>query len=442
MSTAEQRNRLVNLNIFASVLIKGWMGLVQLALIPATLHCLGIYVNGVWLTLAAMLVWIDQMDIGLGNGLRNEIAKCMAADDNKGASEAVSSVVGMLVFIVVPLVGLLVAAVFWGDVHSWMNVDSRAVPELASVVMVTLLMVGVQFVLKSIGNVYMGMQMNAVSNAFVAAGQTLQLLLILVADGLGMHSLMAVALMSTIAPVMVYAVAFPITLWRVFPQLKVRLGLFKWAVVRRMAGVSLEFFVIQLSGLVFLSASNLLISNLYSPQLVTPYQVAFRYTSLAIVAYTIVLAPYWNSTTDAYARGDLAWIRAAAKRLQRFIAAMACLLVVMCAAAPWVFRLWVGDAGESAVGLSWMLAGYTLLLIYQSTYSYLLNGMGVLRWQVVANVLAAVLFVPITLLLSRQTDWGVASIIVGMIVANVPIAVINRWQFAVTMRRASAVNRI
>lgn len=442
MSTAQQRNRLVNLNIFASVLIKGWMGLVQLALIPATLHCLGIYVNGVWLTLAAMLVWIDQMDIGLGNGLRNEIAKCMAADDYRGASEAVSSVVGMLAIIVIPLVGGLVAAVYLGDVHRWMNVDALAVPELPGVVMVTLVMVGVQFVLKTIGNVYMGMQMNAVSNAFVAAGQTLQLVLILVANGLGMHSLMAVALMSTVAPIVIYAVAFPVTLWWVFPRLKVRLRMFRWVVVKRMAGVSLEFFAIQLSGLVFLSASNLLISALYSPQLVTPYQVAFRYTSLAIVAYTIILAPYWSSTTDAYARADWAWIRAAAKRLERFIVATAFLLVVMCAVAPWVFRLWVGDAGESAVSLSWMLAGYALLLIYQSTYSYLLNGMGVLRWQVVANVLAAVLFVPVTLLLSRQTDWGVVSIIVAMIAANAPIAVINRWQFAVMMRRASAENKI
>lgn len=435
MSTAQRRNRLVNLNIFASVLIKGWMGLVQLALIPVTLHCLGLYVNGVWLTLAAMLVWIDQMDIGLGNGLRNEIAKCMAAEDYDAASEAVSSVVGMLVLIVVPLVGALLVAVGSGDIYAWMNADAREVPELSSVVMVTLLMVGVQFVLKSIGNVYMGMQMNAVSNALVALSQTLQLVLILAVDGMGMHSLMAVAVVSTAAPIVVYAVAFPVTLWRVFPRLRLRLKLFRREVVKRMAGVSLEFFVIQLSGLVFISASNVLISNLYTPQLVTPYQVAFRYTSLAIVAYTIILAPYWNSTTDAYARGDFEWIRAAARRLQRFMLATAVLLVVMCAVAPWVFRLWVGDAGADAVGLTWMLAGYTLLLIYQSTYSYLLNGMGILRWQVVANVLAALLFVPVTLLLSRQTDWGVASIIVGMIVANVPIALVNRWQYNLAISR-------
>lgn len=438
MNTAQQRNRLIKLNIFASVLVKGWIGLVQLALIPATLHCLGLYVNGVWLTLAATLVWIDQMDIGLGNGLRNEIAKCMATDDYQGASQAVTSVLLMLVAIVVPLVGGLVGAVACGDVFAWLNADAVKVPELASVVTIAVVMVGVQFVLKSIGNVYMGMQMNAVSNAFVALGQTLQLVLIVMADWLGLHSLTAVAVASTAAPIMVYAVAFPFTFARVFPRLQLRWRHFRWAVVKRLAGVSIWFFVIQLAGLVFISASNLLISNLYGPEHVTPYQVAFRYTSLAIVAYTIVLAPYWSSTTDAYARGDVAWIRSAEKRLQRFMVATAALLGVMCIVAPWVFRLWVGSAGQDAVGLTWMLAGYTLLLIYQSTYSYLLNGMGILRWQVVANVLAALIFVPVTVWLSCETDWGVASIIVGMIVANVPVAVINRWQFGVAMRHASA----
>lgn len=441
MNTAQRRNRLIKLNIFASVLVKGWIGLVQLALIPATLHCLGLYVNGVWLTLAASLVWIDQMDIGLGNGLRGEIAKCMATDDYQGASEAVTSVMLMLVTIVVPLVACLIGAVAQGNVFAWLNADAQKVPELASVVTIAVVMVGVQFVLKSIGNVYMGMQMNAVSNAFVALGQTLQLALVVAADVLGMHSLMTVAVASTAAPIVVYAVAFPVTFSRVFPRLQLRLQHFRWAVVKRLAGVSIWFFVIQLAGLVFISASNLLISNLYSPEHVTPYQVAFRYTSLAIVAYTIVLAPYWTSTTDAYARGDVAWIRSAAKRLQQFMLCTAAMLVVMCIGAPWVFRLWVGSAGQDAVGLTWMLAGYTLLLIYQSTYSYLLNGMGILRWQVVANVLAALLFVPVTVWLSRETDWGMASVVVGMIVANVPVAVINRWQFGVAMRNASAASQ-
>lgn len=78
MLDRDRRSSLVRKNIAGSILIKGWGCIVQLLLVPATLKSLNQYEYGVWLTISSILLWVDQFDIGLGNGLRNKLAEAVA----------------------------------------------------------------------------------------------------------------------------------------------------------------------------------------------------------------------------------------------------------------------------------------------------------------------------------------------------------------------------
>ena len=107
-----KRSRVLVWNILASFLVKGWAAVVMLMMVPLTLHCLGIYQNGVWLTISSVLVWIDYMDIGLGNGLRNKLAMHMAHGDTEEARCVVSSTMVMLVCVVIPMLGILLLLIW------------------------------------------------------------------------------------------------------------------------------------------------------------------------------------------------------------------------------------------------------------------------------------------------------------------------------------------
>lgn len=79
----DKRTKLLVRNVIASFFIKGWAACVTLMMVPLTLKCLGVYQNGVWLTISSLLVWVDHMDIGLGNGLRNKLALHMAHQETE-----------------------------------------------------------------------------------------------------------------------------------------------------------------------------------------------------------------------------------------------------------------------------------------------------------------------------------------------------------------------
>ena len=91
LANVNQRTLLILKNIVASAVVKGWSALVVLLMVPLTLKMLGAYSNGVWLTISGILIWIDFMDIGLGNGLRNKLAAYLAHDEVQCARSLVSS---------------------------------------------------------------------------------------------------------------------------------------------------------------------------------------------------------------------------------------------------------------------------------------------------------------------------------------------------------------
>lgn len=85
----DKRTKLLVRNVIASFFIKGWAACVTLMMVPLTLKCLGVYQNGVWLTISSLLVWVDHMDIGLGNGLRNKLALHMAHQETEEARKVI-----------------------------------------------------------------------------------------------------------------------------------------------------------------------------------------------------------------------------------------------------------------------------------------------------------------------------------------------------------------
>ena len=174
---SSSRTILLIKNIIASFFVKGWVAVVVLLMVPLTLKCLGNYQNGVWLTISSMLVWIDQMDIGLGNGLRNKLAVLMAHGEKEQARSLVSSTMAMLAVIIFPILIALCILIWFGDVYSLLNVIPSIIPELRLALLTAVVLVCMTFVLKFIGNVYMGMQLPSVSNLLLALGQTLAMIL-------------------------------------------------------------------------------------------------------------------------------------------------------------------------------------------------------------------------------------------------------------------------
>ena len=423
-----KRSSLLQKNILASFIIKGWSAVIVLLMVPATLHCLGEYKNGIWLTISSLLLWIDNMDIGLGNGLRNKIAEYMAHGERERTRSLVSSTFAMLSCIIIPVMLVLLLLIAVGDPYQVFNAAPTKVSHLDQVLMVTVILVCTSFVFKLIGNFYMGLQLPAVSNLLIALGQTLALIGTYIVLWSGSHSLMFIALVNTVSPLLVYLLAYPYTFFYKYPQLRPSFRLIDFKEAKAVINMGVQFFIMQISSVVLFMTSNILISNLFSPEMVTPYQITYRYFSILLVVFTVICMPFWNATTDAYQRNDMEWIRQAARKLRLMTIGILLCLIVMVALSDFVYAIWIDRQTVIDIRMSIVMAAYIFILIYSMCYSYFINGIGTLRLQLIFTATAAIVFIPLAYLATWWTH-DIIWFMVVMCLVNIPGLIVNRIQF-------------
>lgn len=428
LKSNSQRTGLIKKNILASFFIKGWLIVVQLLMVPLTLHCLGVYENGIWLTISSMLVWIDNMDVGLGNGLRNKLAEYVAKNDYENARRAVSSTLFMLVVFIVP-VSIAINLWIWNaDTYSFFNVDAHVVDNLNKILSCSAVFVCSTFIFKFIGNFYMGLQMPAINNLLGCLGQTLALVGTFVVYLTGTHSLFYIALANTIAPLVVYFVSYPITFRKRYPQLAPSLRYVDVKSALLLFRMGLKFFVLQISGVVLFMTTNILISKYYTPEMVTPYQIAYRYFSVVQLLFFIICVPYWSATTDAYNKKDFTWIKASGRSLDHIIIGIMLVAVLMIIVSKFVYRIWIGDASIVSIEMTIMVAVYVMILTLSMRYSYILNGFGTLKLQLITTVAAAVCYIPLAVFFCKDSN-NVLYLLAVMSVVNLPGLIINAVQY-------------
>lgn len=426
--TTDKRSSLLIKNVAFSFIIKGWSAVIVLLMIPLTLKMLGVYCNGVWLTLSSVIVWIDLMDLGLGNGLRNAVANYIAVDDTKRVREAVSSTFVMLLSIAIPLLLVLYLAIGSLDVYNAMGVDRLKIENLDAILITAVTLISGSFILKATGNFYMGLQLPAINNLIVSIGQTAVLLLTFIAYLLGCHSLFAVALISTGVPLCVWFISMAYTFGVKYPQYRPSVSYFNRQLAKDLVTKGIQFFILQICGVVLLMSTNVIISKMFSPAVVTPFQVAYRYFHLVLTVFYTICMPFWNAATDAYARNDILWILRTERKLNLLMIIGFLLLCLMVLVSNHVYQIWVGNEVVIPIHLSTSIALYIFILMFSLRYSIILNGLNVLRIQLMYTIPATITFIPLAWLVCK-THNTLTSLVLVMCIVNTPGLIANAWKY-------------
>jgi O-antigen/teichoic acid export membrane protein len=284
------------------------------------------------------------------------------------------------------------------------------------------------FILKFIGNVYLGHQRPAVNTLLVVGGQTLSMLIIAILPFLFQKvSLMHVAIAYTAAPLLIYVVAYPITFYRVYPRLKPSFFMFQKGMISELMGLGVKFFVLQLSGMILFTTSNLLISNLFGPDEVTPYQVVYKYFSFILMLVSIVITPIWSATTDAYVRGDMQWIRNLTHRMMKILFSFTALVILLGVISPWIYPYWTLGKVDVPESMTILMGIYIVVIMFSLYFANILYGTGKIFVQMVTTLIEAIMFIPLAILGSKM--YGLNGIIIALILSNLPCAITNIVQY-------------
>lgn len=173
--------------------------------------------------------------------------------------------------------------------------------------------------------------------------------------------------------------------------------------------------IIQVAVLVLYMSSNLIISHLFGPQEVTPYNIAFKLFSAVSMGFTIIITPFWSAITDAYTKREYSWIEKTVRRIcliWLLLFAGTCVLLVL---SPWVYCVWIGDKVEIPFALSALCALYASLINWNNIWAYTINGTGKLFVSLILSVVQAIVYIPLAIILGKYI--GVTGIVVSLCIS-------------------------
>jgi O-antigen/teichoic acid export membrane protein len=433
-----QRTIKAKKNIAASAIIKGLNIACGLILVPMTIHYLNPTKYGIWITLSSIIGWFGFFDIGLGNGLRNKFAEALATGENELAKIYVSTTYAILGLIVT---GILIIFYSINPFVNWNNIlnagnDPALQRELSTLAIFVFTFFCFSFVLNLISTILTANQQPAKASLFDLLGKIITLLVIYVLTLTTKGSLIYLGIVMSSAPVFVLLLS---SAWFFTGKYRDYRPSFKYVDFKKakdLLNMGIKFFIIQIAAVLLYQTNNIIISHLFGPSEVTPYNVAFRYFSIIMMGFTIILSPFWSAFTEAWIKKEFSWIKKTMHKLMRLWGLLILLGIFMLLISKRIYGIWVGEKVSIPFTMSALVALWTLLITWNSIFGQFLNGVGKVKLQLYIGITAAILNIPLAIILGRKIG------IEGVLLANVIVISISSWIYPLQYKRLINNNAI
>jgi O-antigen/teichoic acid export membrane protein len=429
--SGHERSKRAKKNIAATLIIKGLNILVGLMLVPLTINYLNPTKYGIWITMTSLVAWFGFFDIGLGNGLRNRFAEALARGNQKLAKTYVSTTYAILIIIISAVLFLFYIVnnfLDWGIILNAGH-DPLLKKELSKLALIVFTTFGMTFVLNLISVILSADQRPAKSAVFDLLGKSLSLLFIYILTRVSGSSLLSLGIVYCIITPLVLAIS---TFWffnRRYKPYRPSLASVDFSKAKDLLSLGVKFFIIQIAAILLYQTNNMIISQLFGPEMVTPYNVAFKYFSILLMLFMIIIGPFWSAFTEAWKKKDVIWIAGIMKKLIKIWVLIFAVGILMLIFSSFIFKIWIRKDFVVSFSLSAITLGWVLVNAWNGMFVQFLNGVGKLKIQLYLGISVAILNIPLALLLGKSIGIN------GILLANFILALLQAWIYPLQYRK-------
>jgi O-antigen/teichoic acid export membrane protein len=395
--------------------------------IPLTVEYLGVERFSLWMVITSILALITFVDLGLGNGLVNAIAKSDGEDDTGYVKKAISSTFFLLLTLSIILCGLffiIYPFIDWGNVF---NIKSQiAIDEAGPALAIFLVSFFLNLPLSIVQKIQLGYQHGYKNNLWLGLGSILSLIGILIAIYFKMGLPYLVGLM--VAGPLISVILNGLFLFKGRFYLIPRFKNFDITTSKKLLGVGIVFFFLQLFTVIGGSVDNIIIAQVLGASAVASYAITKK-MFLAIQISQFIIAPLWPAFSESIARKDYYWAKSTLKKILKISMLMGALTALpLVLFGQDIIKLWVN---EDVVPTTTLLIGFFLFSIFQNyggSMSVFLNNNILIKKQLKFVAVSAVSSVIFQILFSMQ--FGVEGIIYGLLLGYSIFYVLPAYRLA------------
>lgn len=383
--------------------------LIGLVVVPITISYITAREYGFWLTISSVASWLAFFDIGLGHGLRNNLTVAMAKKDFDKAKRLIST--SYLLLIAISSL-LLIVSILLIPLINWptlLKIQGMNTKTANTAIFIVVCGFCIQFVLNTINSILLASHRASESSLINFIGQAFLLLAVFFLKEYSTPDIIILTLFSTAIPIVVciiYTVYFFLYSEK---KMKPKFLTFDRTLLKSLFSLGIGFFLIQIGSLVLFQTDNFIISMLFGGEAVTEFNIAFKLFSLITMLNFILMTPFWSAFTDAWSRKDYPWMQKNMTMLRRLwlIFVIAAFLIYLFSEE--LIKFWIGDAVVVSKQLLFSLMIYAIVITFQATHNYVINGIGKIKLQVVLMIFASILNIPLSFYLGKI--YGISGVV-------------------------------
>ncbi|MDE6268835.1 MAG: MATE family efflux transporter [Muribaculaceae bacterium] len=404
------RTVLLKKNIIGSLLLKGISIIISFLVVRMTIDFVNPTQYGIWLALSSLMAWFFFFDIGFTHGFRNRFAEAKALGNTTEARILTSTTYASLTIIIAVGLAIILPVNIFVDWSSILEVDPSYRHELSRVFMLLISFFGINMILQVFSALVTADQRPVLASLINVLGQAFAFLTIFILTRTVRHgNLIQLALAFSGVPVLVLGIISIFMFHGRYRAYRPSFRFVRFSYVKNILGIGGQFFVITTAMLLIFQLMNIIISREIGPDVVTQYNVSYKYFNILYMVALIVITPFWSAFTDAYTRGNFDWMASMLRNMERlWLASIPCVIIMILFAGSF-FALWLDDVVTVPVSFNIALALYVELMMLANIYMYMINGTGKVRLQLIIYVAFAIVAYPVMTFCCRQ--WSIPGLL-------------------------------
>lgn len=392
----DKDNKIIGINIFSSLLIKGIGIMVSVYSMNAYLsYFKDLSFLGFWLTIVSIINWILLFDLGIGNGLRNYLTKLLVEKKEIEIKKYISSAyisLGMVSLLGLFFLVIVSNLVNWSSI---LNISSEKISNniLKTIMIISFFNIFIRFFLNLINSILYALQKTFIIN-LVSLITNITLLIYLmksknINDISALYNLAVVHLLVSNIPLLLSTILVFLTL---LEKEKPNIFFFDKRVAKKILGLGGIFFIAQIEILLMNATNEFIINKNFGAIYVVEYQVYFKIFSIATMVYAIILQPIWSAITKYHSekRKNKIFVYLKLLYLIALLGTISCFVVALFS--DKIIYYWLN---RTEVVLSIKIAIYFVLYVsstmFMNASTCIANGFGKVEVQVIYLFLAIII---------------------------------------------------
>lgn len=392
---SNERYRMAIWSFLANIISKIMALAVMLLSIRWTLPYLGAERFGVWMTVASFSTMLILLDLGIGNAIINRVASAAAKDNPEGLKKIISGSLGFLFIVSIAMGLLLFVLAYILPIERLIKVkDTTLLPEIKQTIVVFAILFGFNIFGSGVQKLFSGLQ-RSFEGSFASSVCNLFALIFvwwaahhkadipqLLAVTLGIQSCSGCILIVILIKRKLFI------LKGITREIKQEYSqLFRTGAL---------YFVLQFGVMIGWGADSLIISSTLGVAAVTVYSIAQRLFQFSVLGLYMINGPLWGAYADAKARQDKDFIKITLNRSMKLTFVLSILsMVIILIFNEFILDIWLNRNIKIPLSFLFAFACWTFMESMNAAFSMFLNGMHIVKPQLVS----VALFVSISLLL-------------------------------------------